>query len=271
MLTLFTFVVLNHRSPEADIIINEVLITGLLNYTCQVCDNLVFYFGYLVVAKNTPRWFPLLAGLYIGTVMTVWWTTYVFNGLFIDTNTDTYGNSFLTPTLLLYTWCNVAYNAFFTVAFVKILYRVRVLKSKEYGLPAQIVSTKCTIHFFTSSAGVLELYYDYIPIQAVLIYIIILSCSMHILFNFKIESWFKQRGLRGEGKDGSPAEHDSIGEASLRKTLNGRIVWKEAGPTTSGTAVKGWVLPSSGKGNGILRSSGQYLKKKVVVVPTTNN
>jgi hypothetical protein len=128
-------------------IISELLITGLLNWFTQIADNLIFYLRYAAAMRKIPLWKKVAVGVYIFVVMTISWTpTYTFCPLFTDTNNEEFITTYTTPGLLLYTWGNVLYNFVFTDEFVRILYRVHYMGSKQYSAAAQIISVKCILH-----------------------------------------------------------------------------------------------------------------------------
>jgi hypothetical protein len=136
-------------SPLNNAVISQLLITGLLNWMTQVADNLIFYLRYAAAMRKVPLWKKVAVGAYIFIVMTISWTpTYTFCPLFTDTNDVDFAATYTTPGLLIYTWGNVLYNFVFTDEFVRILYRVHYLESKQYSAAAQNISIKCILHCF---------------------------------------------------------------------------------------------------------------------------
>lgn len=130
-------------------VINELMVTGILNWFCQVSDNAIFYLGYAACTQFVPKWKTYAVLAYVFVVMSILWVpTYCINPFITDTNSTDYIEIYYTPGLLIYTWGNILYNGYFTVEFILILYRVHVLKAKEYSSAAQVMSIKCIIHFF---------------------------------------------------------------------------------------------------------------------------
>jgi hypothetical protein len=141
-----------------------------MNWFTQIADNHIFYLGYKAATHIVPKWKSIAVRAYIAIIMSASWVlTYTICPFFVDTNSEAFTNYYYTPGRLLYTWGSVLYNFYFTIEFVMIMYRVKVLGSKQHSLPAQIISIKCIVHFFTSTGAILQLYYAYAPLRVIVI------------------------------------------------------------------------------------------------------
>lgn len=147
---IYLCIAIKQSSKTGNAVMNNFLVTGILNWFCQVADNLVFYYGYKAATNDVPKWKTICVFTYIAIVMSAsWLPTFTINPFYADTSSLNYIKYYYTPGQLIYTWGNVLYNALFTIEFVKILYKVHIQKCSQYSKPARIISMKCCIHFFS--------------------------------------------------------------------------------------------------------------------------
>ena len=134
-------------------IIDDLLISGLLNWTCQLSDHIMFYLGFAAAKRYVHSWKKNLAIAYVAVVLSLSWVpTYTLCPFFVDTNSAVFTADYFVPGRLVLVWGKIAYNLVFSYEFVQILYRVHVKKSKQYSSTAQAISVKYIIHFFTRLA-----------------------------------------------------------------------------------------------------------------------
>ena len=114
---------LKHPTREYWALLFDFCYNGIFNVTIQLCDNYMFYFRMLAVAK-LPLWHRVLIHMYIVIVLTcTWLPAQTIIPFFYDCNTDEF-NTYFPITLAIDSWGNVAYNFYFTFHFLYILYKL---------------------------------------------------------------------------------------------------------------------------------------------------
>ena len=138
------------NSPLSSAIIDDLFVTGLLNWVCQLSDHAMFYLGFAAAKRYVHAWKKYSAIAYVVVVLSLTWVpTYTICPFFVDTNSDTFVNGYYMAGRLTLVWGKIVYNMVLSYEFVQILYRVYVKKSKQYSSAAQAISIKYIIHFFT--------------------------------------------------------------------------------------------------------------------------
>ena len=141
---------LGPHSPLNSVLIDDLLVTGLLSWVCQLSDHAMFYLGFAAAKRFVHKWKKYSAIAYVIVVLSLSWVpTFAICPFFVDTNSDAFTNGYFIPGQLLLVWGKIAYNLTLSYDFVQILYRVHVKKSKQYSSTAQAVSLKYIIHLFT--------------------------------------------------------------------------------------------------------------------------
>ena len=138
------------HSALSSAVIDDLFVTGLLSWACQLSDHAMFYLGFAAAKRFVHKWKKYSAIAYVVVVLSLSWVpTYTICPFFVDTNSDAFTNGYFTPGRLVLVWGKIAYNLTLSFEFVQILYRVHVKKSKQYSPTARAVSLKYVIHFFT--------------------------------------------------------------------------------------------------------------------------
>ena len=114
---------LKHPTREYWALLFDFCYNGVFNATIQLCDNYMFYFRMLAVAK-LPLCHRLLINMYIWIVLIcTWLPAQTIIPFFYNCNTDIF-NTYFPITLAIDSWGNVAYNFYFTFHFLYILYKL---------------------------------------------------------------------------------------------------------------------------------------------------
>ena len=131
------------------------MVNGVANIFTQLPDNLLFLYTYLALstagrARKLMR--PVEAAvttLYIVFVLFFpFFAPVTFIPLIVNENTDDYNSRIGLPLLQGYTFGYVAYNFYFTLIFVRVLYRSYFDRRAFYPPIARDICLRCILHFF---------------------------------------------------------------------------------------------------------------------------
>ena len=138
------------NTPLSTVIVDDLFVTGLLNWVCQLSDHAMFYLGFAAAKRYVHAWKKYSAIAYVVIILSLTWVPiYTICPFFVDTNSDAFASWYYTPGRLALVWGKIVYNLVLSYEFVQILYRVHVKKSKQYSSTAQAISIKYIIHFLT--------------------------------------------------------------------------------------------------------------------------
>lgn len=101
----------------------------------------------------------IISGVYIAFVLFFPFLAPVtFIPVFLNENNDDYNTKVGLPLIQGYVFGYLAWNFFFTLIFIRVLYRYYFDKRVFYPPIAQEISIKCVLHFVLSSFAILEFY-----------------------------------------------------------------------------------------------------------------
>jgi len=180
-----------HPSMTAAAVCYDLLWLALLNLIIQLCDNYAFLNRFLAV-QTVSKWKRYSIQCYIWVIMVCpWifpWTVIQF---FMDTNTLAFwdvANNFR----YINNYGSLLFNCYFTYEFSKVIYEVntrvlatRVSNDRNVSI-MKIISWKSLSHCLISSAS--QVYCLYFPGIGFTVYPLAVVLSLHLLFNYKIES-----------------------------------------------------------------------------------
>ena len=128
---------------------------GIANIFVQLPDNLLFLYTYLALttagrAKKYMRPFEaVITTLYIVFVLFLpFFAPVTFIPLIVNENTDDYNTRIGLPLLQGYTYGYVLYNLYFTLIFVRVLFRSYFDRKAFYPPIARDICFRCILHFF---------------------------------------------------------------------------------------------------------------------------
>ena len=151
-------------------------------------DNLVFVLGYKYVNKTVSK------SVYIGfflfiflTIFASWLIGIPFFPFIFDMNSNQFHLYLYEPFFWLYTASGTLCNMFFSYYFVQILIQVNLQKKIRIPKQSQLFAIRCVLHGVFSTIPII-----YAPFAANLpeenlISELVISISLHLLFNYKIE------------------------------------------------------------------------------------
>ena len=144
----------------------NLLSAGIFNIPLQLPDNLLFLYAYnaLTTAGRARRYMnpqvAVISTVYIAFVLFFPFLAPVtFIPLILNENTEDYNNQVGLPLIQGYVFGYLAWNVFFTLIFIRILYRYYFDKRAFYPAIAYEISVKCVLHCVLSSFAVLEFYF----------------------------------------------------------------------------------------------------------------
>jgi hypothetical protein len=132
-------------SPTMNAVVNDAVITGLLNLVIQLTDNYMFWYRYMAVIPKIPLIKKIAVHSWVAFVLCPWFITDFPMPLFVDVNTDFYvsiNNVFNQ----MVAYGQIAFNLYFSYEFGLILYQLKYDPHCKYSEAARRIAIKTLLH-----------------------------------------------------------------------------------------------------------------------------
>lgn len=167
-------------------------------------DNIIFVMGYRYINRTAPLWIYILFFVLIfSTMFASWFLGYSLVPFFLNLNaadTETY---LIRPFYIIYSVGGCLCNVYFSYTFAQVIYRVAYIGDSNIPKQAQLFAARCLLHgIFSTVPIILAPLMENLP-EENLCSDIIITASIHLLFNCKIERYlipntWKRKFLRYE-------------------------------------------------------------------------
>ena len=176
---LLTIVADHYSDKRHYVFLIDFGVSSWSTFLTKAPDNVVFVLGYKYVNKNVLAWVYVLFFVLIFVLI---FSPYLHGFPFLPFHDFVYF-----PCFIIYSVAGIICNAYFSYCFVKILYDVNVKRRVRVAKQAQLFAMRCVVHGLSSSVPVLYAPFERSLPEADLVSSFVISLSLHILFNYKVE------------------------------------------------------------------------------------
>lgn len=166
-------------------------------FLVKSADNIIFVMGYKYVNKHVSNWtYFLFFILIFSTIFASWFFGYSFAPFLINMNGPTIAKYLIRPCYIIYAVAGCICNVFFSYYFIQVIYEVNITRKLRIPKQAQLFAIRCALHGIASTIPIiLAPLMENLP-QENLNSAFVISISLHLLFNYKIERFFMTDSFR---------------------------------------------------------------------------
>jgi len=173
----------------------DLVYNGVFWAITAICDMYMFWERFMVLNKKCPRWKNHALQAYIWITVLMWAPGYSLLPFFCDTNSvsfwNVYGQFYVVAGYLV-----LLYNLYFTAEFAFALFKAVAKTAATTGVSSsakriKYIAIKSIIHCLSSS--VWNIVSSYCLGVGSLMFLIFIPFGLHVLFNYKLESFGKQQ------------------------------------------------------------------------------